>query len=179
MVAWGRCLVFVCPLPALLKQSRFVFINHSQNPDVDGYHGQTINLHPGDPRLPFHGAFLIHEGRVRAHWPLNRDRAIPSPIPWVPWINPGGGGGRGGGNSGEIVGVYNLRATVRPHADPGSGAAEKVFIPTNPFTNPTTLEALKTSFAEQPTWKAAVREGATWEGNAEENAAKWRRLNHI
>jgi len=30
--------------------------------------------------LPFHGAFLIHEGRVRAHWPLSRDRAITSPM---------------------------------------------------------------------------------------------------
>jgi hypothetical protein len=54
-----------------------------------------------------------------------------------------------------------------------------VFIPTNPFTNPATLKALKDSFAKQPTWKAAVREGTTWEGNADENAAKWRRLNHI
>ncbi len=35
------------------------------------------------------------------------------------------------------------------------------------------------SFAEQPNWKAAVREGTTWEGNADENAAKWRKLNRI
>jgi hypothetical protein len=143
--------------------------------------------------LPFHGAFLIHEGRVRAHWPLNRDRAIPSPILWVPWIVPGHGGrgGRGGngrgqgrGNTGDSspsveIGGHQLRSNVRSGAIPGSSASGKVFIPTNPFTNPATLKALKDFFAKQPTWKAAVREGTTWEGNADENAAKWRRLNHI
>jgi hypothetical protein len=53
-----------------------------------------------------------------------------------------------------------------------------MFIPTN-FANPVTLQGLKDSFAEQPTWKAAVVEGNTWEGNADENATKWRRLNRI
>jgi hypothetical protein len=54
-----------------------------------------------------------------------------------------------------------------------------VFIPTNPFTNPVSLQALKQSFAKQPNWKAAIKEGTTWEGNADENAAKWRKLNRI
>ena len=172
------------------QQTRFVFINHSRTTDLEGYHGRAINLHAGDVRLPFHGAFLIHEGRVRAHWPLSRDRAITSPILWVPWINPGRGRGRGRGgngrgqgrgNSGPSVdmGGHQLRSNVRSSAVPGSSASRKVFIPTNPFTNPATLEALKDSFAKQPTWKAAVKEGTTWEGNADENAAKWRRLNHI
>jgi hypothetical protein len=62
---------------------------------------------------------------------------------------------------------------------PGSSASGKVFIPTNPFANPTELQALKESFAEQPNWKAAVMEGTTWEGSADENAAKWRKLNRI
>ena len=167
--------------------------------DLEGYHGRAINLHAGDDRLPFHGAFLIHEGRVRAHWPLSRDRAIPSPILWVPWIDPGRGGrggrgrgrGRGGngrgqdrGNTGDSgpsvdIGGHQLHSNVRTGAVPGSSASRRVFIPTNPFTNLATLEALKDSFAKQPTWKAAVREGTTWEGDADENAAKWRRLNHI
>ena len=77
-----------------------------------------------------------------------------------------GGRGRGG----------NLRSSGPV---PGSSASGKVFIPSNPFTNPASLEALKKSFAEQPNWKAAVREGTTWEGNADENAAKWRKLNRI
>lgn len=64
--------------------------------------------------------------------------------------------------------------TVRSRAGPGSSPSEKVFIPTNPFTQPATLAALKDSFAKQPTWKAAVKEGTTWEGNADENVAKAR-----
>ena len=163
--------------------------------DLEEYHGQAINLHAGNDRLPFHGAFLIHEGRVRAHWPLSRDRAISSPIPWLPWINPGGNGPGGGGGGGDghsqgrgssgdsspsvDIGGHHLRSTVRSRAVPGSSVSGKVFIPTNPFTNPATLKALKDSFAKQPTWKAAIREGTSWEGNADENAAKWRRLNHI
>jgi hypothetical protein len=54
-----------------------------------------------------------------------------------------------------------------------------VFSPTNPFTNPATLQALKESFVEQPNWKAAIKEGTTWEGNADENTTKWRKLNRI
>ena len=50
---------------------------------------------------------------------------------------------------------------------------------TNPFADPAALQALKDSFAEQPTWKAAVIEGNTWDGNADESAMKWRRLNGI
>jgi hypothetical protein len=41
------------------------------------------------------------------------------------------------------------------------------------------LQALKESFAKQPNWKAAVKEGTTWEGNADENAAKQHKLNWI
>ena len=62
---------------------------------------------------------------------------------------------------------------------PDSSVSRKVFIPTNPFTNSASLQALKQSFAKQPNWKAAIKEGTTWEGNADENAAKWRKLNRI
>jgi hypothetical protein len=48
----------------------------------------------------------------------------------------------------------------------------------NPFTNPATLEVLKDSFAKQPTEKAAVRDGITWEGNADENTETQSHLMH-
>lgn len=34
---------------------------------------------------------------------------------------------------------------------------------------------------QQPraSWKASVMEGESWEGYADENAAKWREINHI
>jgi len=90
----------------------------------------------------------------------------------------GGRGGRGrGGNRHDNETSGRL---LRSHGPvPGSSASGKVFIPSNPFTNPASLKALKQSFAKQPNWKAAVMEGTTWEGNADENSAKWRKLNRI
>jgi hypothetical protein len=46
----------------------------------------------------------------------------------------------------------------------------------NPFANPAQLAALKESFHQQPNWKAAVVEAETWEGSAEENILKWKKL---
>ena len=106
--------------------------------------------------------------RVRGYWPLRKDRAIPLPISsvTVDWLHGRGRvTGRGGNNATSGV--------------PDSSVSGKVFIPTDPFTNPASLKALKQSFAEQPNWKATVMENTTWEGTADENAAKWRRLNHI
>ena len=96
----------------------------------------------------------------------------------------GGGGGKHGGQVSRGRGGNNETSGRPPSLCsrgpvPGSSASGKVFIPSNPFTNPASLKALKKSFAEQPNWKAAVREGITWEGNADENAAKWRKLNRI
>ena len=84
-----------------------------------------------------------------------------------------GGRGRGGNNETS----RRLLRSCGPH--PGSSASGKVFIQRNRFTNPASLKALKKSFAKQPNWKAAVMAGTTWEGNADENAAKWRKLNSI
>ena len=146
---------------------------------------------------------------MRGFWPLCEDRSIPSPIPWVDWIDDGddgdddnrggrgggrgrgrGGRGRGRGGNGHNQGPGNNESG--PSGDtgggrqlrssgpvPGSSVPGKMFIPTNPFTDPAALQALKEFFAEQPNWKAAVREGTTWEGSADENAAKWRKLNCI
>ena len=189
---------------------------------MEDHHGKAINFDSSDDQLPFHGAFLFHEMRVRGYHPLREDRVIPLPIRWVDWLtiddddddddgddrdsddgaggggdgdgnNGDGGGGGGGGRHGGQVGRGREQGGCgrggnnetsgclhRSHGPvPGSSASGKVFIPSNPFTNPASLKALKKSFAEQPNWKAAVREGTTWEGNADENAAKWRKLNRI
>ena len=94
----------------------------------------------------------------------------------------GGGGGKHGGQVSRGRGGNNetsrrLLRSCGPH--PGSSASGKAFIHSNRFTNPASLKALKKSFGKQPNWKAAVMEGTTWEGNADENAAKWRKLNSI
>ena len=95
--------------------------------------------------------------------------------------------GRRGGGSGHNQGPGNKESCPggntsggrqrRSHPVLSSSAPGKMFIPTNPFANPSALQVLKEFFAN---WKAAVVEGETWEGtSADENAAKWRKLNHI
>jgi hypothetical protein len=54
----------------------FVFINHSQHPELEAFHGKAIRLDHQNTRVPFHGAFLIREMRVRGRWPRRRDRPI-------------------------------------------------------------------------------------------------------
>jgi len=228
----------------------FIFINHSRSPDLEPFHGRAIALPRHDDRLPFHGAFLFHEMRVRGYWPLYGDRTITTPIPGMGWIvnnsddngngddndndddddddddeddDNGGGrghssrgrGSRGGGPSGNAggggrqlhsqgpVGSSALgKVGRRRRGGTGGGGHNQgpgdndggpqfrscpisssrptgVFIPLNPFTHPTVLQGLKESFQQQPNWKAAVMEGETWEGTADENAAKWRKLNQI
>lgn len=126
--------------------------------------------------------------RVRGFWPLRKDRAIDLPIEQVDWLVDGGDGNNGdggrGGQGGRGRGGHNQRpgtheTGLRSCPAPDSSLSGKVFIPTNPFTNPVSLQALKQSFAEQPNWKAAIKEGTTWEGNADENAAKWRKLSRM
>lgn len=46
----------------------------------------------------------------------------------------------------------------------------------NPFANPGHLEGLRKIYQTLPNWIAAEVEGQTWDGTAEENAAKWRRI---
>lgn len=66
---------------------RFVLINRSKSEDLERYHGRAINLHADDNHVPFHGAFLLHEMRVRGFSPMYRDRAVPLPILWADWID--------------------------------------------------------------------------------------------
>ena len=89
---------------------RFVLVNHSRSRELEPYHGRAVRLFPDDPRVPFHGAFIDHEMRVRGLWPYlpyYADRPITLPIQWQEWIDaPGGDGGdggdgRGGGSDGD------------------------------------------------------------------------------
>ena len=56
--------LFLAHCNASLQTRRFVLINHSQVAGMEQWHGRAINLQEEDDRLPFHGAFLVHEARV-------------------------------------------------------------------------------------------------------------------
>jgi len=191
----------------LSQFGHFVFVNHSQHPASEQYHGHAINLNAGDPCLPFHGAFLIQEMRVRGRWPFRTDRPISVPIDWQGCLpaadddddhhnnnkRPGNPDPEGNDAANrETPPSAVMRMPPLPTLDSGLNThliedtlfsvnaatrrQPQTFTPTNLFANPAELRAMKHSFSQQPNWKAAVVEGETWEGSAEENIAKWGRL---
>jgi hypothetical protein len=176
----------------LVQFQRFVFINHSQTESLEKFHGLAVNLNPNDIRTPFHGAFLIHEMRVRGRWPLLRDRPIPRTIRWQSWISPSDVSngedheddsmGEQSDSTSDLSSARSLTPTPASpsnhppsHRDPNASGGNFMTL-TNPFANPVELDVLKRSFAMQPNWKAAVVEGESWAGNADDNTAKYRRL---
>ena len=143
----------------------------------------------------------MHEMLVRGKWPFRADRSIALPIEWPAWDRPAANENvlEGPGASTPPARALPLvppntpivppntgldcpvgvGAPVSPQATTGTKKEKKqpqTWTPTNPFANPADLEALKQSFTQQPNWKAAVVEGETWEGSAEENIAKWRAI---
>ena len=166
-----------------LQSKRFCFVNHSRILGLKEYHGRAINLDPDDPRVPFHGAFLFHEMRVRGRWPLRADRPINLPIDWQNWIlandddddDDGDNDDNDGHNDDERDGNDAATRDITPSL-PRSGSASNFQRPndpspstkaatrqqprtltlTSPFANPAELSALKRSFSQQPNWKAAV-----------------------
>lgn len=155
---------------ASLQARRFVLINHSQMPTLERWHGRAINLRADNNRLPFHGAFLVHEMRVRGWWTFRADRPFSLPIPWV--FDEADNRRM---QSDSISNGPKSHDSISTNPT-SAGQQPKMFTPTNPFANPTELQSLKDSFSKQPNWKAAVLEGETWEGTAEENVDKWKRL---
>jgi len=203
----------------------FVFINHSRDDDLEQYHGRAVRLYPNDPRVPFHGAFLDHEVRVRGRWPYlpdYKDRPVNLPIQWQAWIKdvPNSTDGDGHDEDGETKGDMDggddedkemgddLSKTIGPEHDffqsnrhlalssntmqsskphpmkrPSTKGSVQTKQPkqlmmtfTNPFANPSELEAIMRSSRQQPNWRAAVMEGESWEGTAEENVKKYQRI---
>jgi hypothetical protein len=170
-------------------------INFSKARSLEPFNGQVVRLSADDPRVPFHGAFLIHEMRVRGHWPFANDRPIPWPLETRRarihddhhFVNGNGDGNDGLQSDMNTPVALTPHATLRQldqqqcprqasHASQASQAnptPHRTMTLSNPFSNLIELEALKHSFAEQPNWKAAVVEGESWEGTAEENIAKY------
>jgi hypothetical protein len=176
-------------------------VNHSQTPELEEYHGRAINLNADDSHLPFHGSFLIQEMRVRGRWPFRPDRPISLPIKWQRWIHYPADDDDDDHNNNEqhrspdpakevatrdipsaVMRMPPLLTAHQPLNEDTSFSAnaatrqEPTFTPTNLFANPAKLRAMKSSFSQQPNWKAAVVEGETWEGTAEDNVEKWRTL---
>ncbi|KAF9507575.1 hypothetical protein BS47DRAFT_1333211 [Hydnum rufescens UP504] len=150
---------------------RFVLINHSGKSSLQAFHGRAVRLFPGSGRLPFHGAFLIHEMRVRGFWPFANDPIIPLPIPWQAWIQDGPDGAQPDDNGDNAMRSHDVQGSkthfhpltnvgpstsraksgrVGPKMHSADTGPPRTLTLTNPFAKPVDLEILKRSFHEQP-----------------------------
>jgi hypothetical protein len=139
----------------------FVFVNFSQNEDLQGFHGKTVALDPDHSHSPFPAPFLIQEMRTRGFYPWCTDLPIPRPL--SPTYRRGGTVGPGGSDG-----------AVSPSGGTTStGGNQQYLVLGNPFQDPELLESMRRQWQQLPNWKSATVEGLTWEGTAEENARKY------
>jgi hypothetical protein len=152
--------------------------------------------------MPFQSVFLFQEMRVRGRWPLKHDRDITLPLQPQQWMSTADDDTDTGSHDyayGSDEG-YDCETTsdiANAMSDPTSFAGSfsqqqtqnsdcslhyladstpRTITITNPFANRTELEALRQSFTQEPNWIATVIENESWDGTAEENAAKWKGL---
>ena len=117
---------------------KYVLIKHSDNPNLDQYHGKLIALDPHDHHAPFPSLFIIHEIRVRGFDPLQLICPdIPDIFPWQDWLSSGGLLDNTSGyfvrtprTSLSLTDDGNDCDTLQPQMSPGGGSSgpTKVFI---------------------------------------------------
>lgn len=48
----------------------FVFVNYSNQPELQQFHGTVVGIESDDAHAPFSSLFIIHEMRVRGFRPF-------------------------------------------------------------------------------------------------------------
>lgn len=150
---------------------KFVIINHSRLPELEVFHGHATLL-SCNPTMPFPIAFLFIEARTRGYWPDQPDRhlhvqraktpyALSLPPPSIIDETMAANASTVGRGAWSSAGAsYDGKGTIHL---------------SDPFANPKELEELMAGYRRLPTWKAAIVEGTSWAGTAEENIALYRR----
>jgi hypothetical protein len=70
------------------KQTRqFVFVNYSNRPSFQDFHGKAVGLDIVDDYVPFPALLIAHEMRVHGYQPFQpTSLEMPHHMPWQPWI---------------------------------------------------------------------------------------------
>jgi len=149
-----------------------VFINYTHSSSDTQHHGKAINLDVDDQRAPFPAIFLIHELRVRGFRPFDQEPDdIPTTSQFQDWmimddsITSETASTANTGNQGS--------AGVAPESSSGGPAPGMMSLPP---LNDETIQDILTASRESVSWKACILEGASWDGTAEENTEKYRKL---
>ena len=82
-----RPILLCSELSAHQKQSqKFVFVNYSDNENLQPFHGRVVGLDISDGHAPFASIFIIHGMRVRGNHPF-APAYVPDNLPWQDWIS--------------------------------------------------------------------------------------------
>ncbi|KAJ7081445.1 hypothetical protein C8R44DRAFT_67747 [Mycena epipterygia] len=176
---------------------KFVFVNQSQHPALEKFHGKTVDLDPSNSRVPFSGAFVVHEMRSRGFWPWLGDRPIDISR-LVPTAedkdeeeeaegeDAGDADEDAQDDSDNVLYVLppkkkrkrddRIPAHASSSLDAADAAQPTMLTLTNIFEDPTALREFQESLPQQASWKACVIENASWDGTAEENIEQYQSL---
>ena len=154
------------------QERKYIFINFCRSIDRVKYHGKAINLNADDRHAPFPAALLIHEQRARGFCPFNQEPDdIPETIQFQDWIYKDIKSSTTGSNA---IGNQELANFAVPGNSSAGGLAP--FLKSLPPLNQHTIDDILTSTRESASWKACVLEGTSWNGTAEENTEKYKRI---
>lgn len=133
--------------------------------------------------MPFPTAFLVMEARTRGFWPFQPDRDMKfqkaQTVAGLE-ISPSSSGGSGGTERLNHLSGGSGSGGAEDSDGGGGGAwsstgaafdGNDTIRLSNPFENPKELEKLVAGYRKLPNWKAAIIEGTSWAGTAEENIA--------
>jgi hypothetical protein len=160
---------------------KFVFVNYSNDPVLEQFHGKAIALDIRDRHAPFPSLFILHEMRVRGFHPFQPiEPAMPDDAPWQDWIL-----------SDSVL--DNATGPFKRVSPPDDGDDGNTFsVPSQPQSQLTRMSTCDASSGERrvtmnadiiadilaathamPSWKACQMEGTSWTGTAQENIEKY------
>jgi hypothetical protein len=158
-----------------------VFVNYSNKPSLQQFHGKAIALDIRDRHAPFASLFIIHEMRVRGFHPFEPTGPAMPNGPWQDWI-------LSDGVFDDASGSFK-RDSPPDNGDNGnnsfSAQSQLQFQPTTMSTGDATSDGRKVTLnadviadilaatRAMPSWKACEVEGTSWTGTAEENIQKY------
>ena len=156
---------------------KFVFVNYSNHPDLQSFHGKAVALDIRDRHAPFPSLFIIHEMRVRGFHPFEPvSPAISHELSWQDWILSDGVFDDTSGSFNRAPPPDNGNADNRSSAQPRlptTSAGDRSSVGLMLELNASVIAEILSVTRAMPSWKTCQMEGTSWTGTAEENIQKY------
>ena len=159
-----------------------MFVNYSNQPILEQFHGKAIGLDIRDRHAPFASLFILHEMRVRGFHPFEpTDPAMPDDVPWQDWIlsdsvfdNVTGSFKRDSPPDNTDNGNNRFSAQSQPQFQPTTTSTGVASSGERRLTmNADVIAEILAATHAMPSWKACQVDGTSWTGTAQENIEKY------